>query len=149
MTKFCILLLGLVVTALGQTSADLSVKYPQITVYKVRPDVQMTARFSGDGQVCEMTLQKRVETDSGVILGGSFSEKEVRSLVDDLVPEDLRGRNLTRRFDGSIEGLLTTKLYTYENVLVRVFGTTQPDGGERGDRVIIITWPKRRCNEAR
>jgi hypothetical protein len=38
MAKMCILLLALVVTALGQTSADLSAKFPQITAYKVRPD---------------------------------------------------------------------------------------------------------------
>ncbi len=64
MAKVCILFLTLAVAALGQTSADLSAKYPQITAYKVRPDVQMTAKFSGDGQVCEMTLEKRAETDS-------------------------------------------------------------------------------------
>jgi hypothetical protein len=146
MTKICILLLALVNTALGQTSADLSAKYPQIAAYKVRPDVQMTARFSGDGQVCEMTLEKRAETDSGIILGASFSLEEVRGLVDDLVPEDLRGRNLTKgRFSGSIEGISITTEYTYENVLVRAYGIR---GGAAGYKVIIIAWPKRSCGEA-
>jgi hypothetical protein len=59
MAKTCILLLTLAVTALGQTSAELRAKFPQITSYKVRPDVLMTARFAADGQVCDMTLEKR------------------------------------------------------------------------------------------
>jgi len=96
MSKICILLLTLVVAAIAQTSADLSAKYPQITAYRVRPDAQMTARFSGDGQVCEMTLEKRAETSCGIILGAFFPEKEVQSLVDDVVREDLRGRNLAK-----------------------------------------------------
>jgi hypothetical protein len=45
MAKTCILLLTLGVAALGQTSADLSAKYPHVTAYKVRPDVLMTVRF--------------------------------------------------------------------------------------------------------
>jgi hypothetical protein len=146
MAKICILLLALVVTALGQTSADLSAKFRQITAYKVRPDVQMTAGFSGQGQVCEMTLEKRAAADSRVVLGASFSEEEVRSLVDDLVSEDLRGRDLTRRFSGTIEGLSFTGQYTYENVIVRMYG--ERFNGEPGYKVIIIKWPKRPCAEA-
>ena len=70
MAKVCVLLLTLVVAALGQTSSDLSAKYPQVTAYKVRPDVLMTARFAADGQVCEMTVEKRETTDTGIRFGG-------------------------------------------------------------------------------
>jgi len=107
----------------------------------------MTARFSGDGQVCEMTLEKRTATDSGIVFGGSFSEQEGRSLVDDLVPQDLRGRDLTGRFNGTIEGVSFTNEYTYENVLVRMYGTRSV--GAVGYGVIVIKWPKRPCGEAR
>ena len=53
MARICILLLTLAVAALGQTSADLSAKYPNVA-YRIRPHVLMTARFAPDGQVCEM-----------------------------------------------------------------------------------------------
>lgn len=82
MAKICVLVLALVVTALGQTSADLSAKYSQVTAYKVRPAVLMMASFAANGQVCEMTLEKRTATDSGIVLGASFSEQDVLSLVD-------------------------------------------------------------------
>lgn len=144
MDKACILLLTLVVAAFGQSSADLSAKFPHITAYKVRPDVLMTARFAADGQACEMTLEKRQTTDRGIVLGGTFSEKETQSLVDDLVPEEGRGRNLTRPLNETVDGSFLTTEYTYENVLIRVYGLTRPTGAT-GNRVIIVSWPKRSC----
>ena len=90
MARICILLLTLAVAALGQTSADLNAKYPNV-VYRVRPHVLMTARFASDGQVCEMTLEKGQRTDTSIPYDDSFSNEEVRSLLDDLAPEGQRG----------------------------------------------------------
>jgi len=148
MAKVCILLLTLGVAALGQTSADLIAKYPHVTAYKVRPDVLMTAKFAADGQVCEMTLEKRQKTDTGIVFGDTFSDSEVQSLMDDLVPANGRGRNLTRALNETVTGGFMTEEYTYENVLIRVDGITRPTGAA-GYRVITITWPKRPCGEVR
>ena len=146
MARICILLLPFVVSLplWGQTSADLSAKYPRVTAYKVRADVLMLARFASDGQVCEMTLEKREKTDVGIVFGNSFSEKEIQSLLAELVPENERGRNLTRPLNGTIDGGFITTDYTYENVLIRVNGITRPEPA--GNMVITITWPKRTCN---
>ena len=73
----------------------------------------------------------------------------MHSLIDDLVPEGLRGRDLTKRFNGSIEGLSVTTEYTYENVLVHVYGTRQVEAGQvgaAGDKVIVISWRTRTCS---
>jgi len=147
MAKICILVLILGVAALGQTSADLSAKYSHVTAYKVRPDVLMTARFAADGQVCEMTIEKRETTDTVIRFGDSFSEKEVQGLTDDLVPQNERGRNLTRALNEDIDGDFITTKFTYENVLFRVYGILRPKDAA-GDKVIIITWPKRPCAES-
>ena len=147
MARICILLLTLAVAALGQTSADLTAKYPNVIVHRIRPHVLMTARFAADGQVCEMTLEKRQRTDTDIVLDDSFSKEEVHSLMDDLVPEGLRGRDLTRRFSGSIEGLSVRTDYTYENVLVHVYGIRELVGAA-GDKVIVITWRTRTCSGA-
>ena len=109
MAKTCILLLIVAATAWAQTSTDLSAKFPKITAYKIRPDVLMTARFAADGQVCEMALEKRQKTDNGIDLFTKFfAETEVRSLMDDLVPENERGRNLTPLLNGTVDGSLMT-----------------------------------------
>ena len=147
MVRICILFLALVGAALGQTSVDLSSKYSQVTAYNVRPHVLMTAKFAADGQVCEMTLEKRQKTDSGIVYEDTFSQTEIRSLVDDLVPENQRGRNLTRVLNGTFTGSFMTEEYKYENVVVHVDGLTRP-AGAAGNRVITITWPKRSCGEA-
>jgi len=146
MAKICILLLTLVAAGLGQTSADLTAKYPHVTAYQVRPNVLMMARFAADGQVCEMTLEKRQKTDTRIVFGDTFSETEVRSLMDDLVAENERGRNLTPALNGEVNGGFMTEEYTYENVLIHVDGITRP-AGAAGNRVITITWRKRPCSE--
>jgi hypothetical protein len=149
MARICILLLTLGVAALGQTSADLSAKYSNVIVYRVRPHVLMTARFASDGQVCEMTLEKGQRTDTSIPYDDSFSNEEMHSLMDDLAPEGQRGRDLTGRFQGTIEGLVYTTVYTYENVLVHVYGTRQLGAGQVGTggyKVIVITWRTRTCS---
>jgi len=159
MVKTCILLLTLVVTALGQTSADLGAKYDRFTAYKIGPDLLMTPKFGADGQVCNMAIEKRHNTDDGIQYETLFSEGEVRNLGETLVPEKERGRNLTPVLNGTVIGSDMTVEYAYENVLVRAYGNARPyenaatygNGfqiGRGGYSVIIITWPKRPCGDS-
>jgi len=141
-----LLTLGIAAVALGQTSADLSAKYRQVTSYELRPDIVMTPKYAADGQVCEMVLERRQKTETGIIFAASFSEEEVRQLVDELAPEAERGQNLTRHLNTRVDGGFITTEYTYENVLVHVYGITRP--APAGDKVITITWPKRGCGGA-
>jgi len=159
MVKICILLLTLVVTAWGQTSADLSAKYPHFTAYKIGSDLLMTPKFASDGQVCEMAIEKRHLVDNRLDSVTLFSEREVREVGESTVPEKERGRNLTSVFNGTVIGSDMTIEYTYENVLVRAYGDARPyenpatygnDGlhiGKGGYAVIIITWTKRPCGK--
>lgn len=137
------LMIGIAAIAWGQTSADLNAKYRQVTSYELRPGIVMTPKYAADGQVCEMNLERRQKTATGVTFGVSISEKEVKELVDELVPESKRGRNLTKLLNISVDGGFVTTEYTYENVLVRVYGITRP---VPEDRVVTITWPKRVCS---
>jgi hypothetical protein len=138
-----LLVLGIATVVWGQSSADLSAKYRQITSYELRPDVVMTPKYAADGQVCEMVLEKRQKTDAGMVFGVAFSESEVKTLVDELVPESERGRDLTKPLNTTVDGGFLTTEYSYENVHVRVYGITRP--APAGDRVITIIWPKRTC----
>ena len=67
--------LGIAVVALGQTSADVSAKYRQVTSYEQRPDVVMTPKYAADGQVCEMALARRQKTETGIFFAASFTEE--------------------------------------------------------------------------
>ena len=128
----------------GQTAADLSAKYRLITSYEVQPGVVMTPQYASDGQVCEMVLERRQKTATGIILASSFSEKEVKELINQQVPEVERGRDLTQFLNTTIDGGFTITDYTYENIMVHVYGTTRP--GPHRDLLVIITWRKRSCS---
>ena len=160
MVNTCILLLTLVVTAWGQTSADLSTKYPHFTAYKIGPDLLMTPKFASDGQVCEMAIEKRHLEGNRYHTETLFSsEKEVQDVGESIVPEKERGRNLTPVLNGEVIGSDMTTEYTYENLRVRAIGDARPyenpanygnDGfhiGKGGYAVIIITWTKRSCGK--
>ena len=159
MVKTCILLLTFVVTAWGQTSADLSAKYSHFTAYKIGPYLLMTPKFAADGQVCEMAIEKRHLEDNRLKSETLFSsDKEVRDVGESIVPEKERGPNLTRVLNEEVIGSDMNVEYTYENVLVRAYGDARPyenpatygNGfqiGKGGYAVIIITWPKRPCGK--
>ncbi len=140
------IVLGIAPIVSAQSSADLSSKYRQITSYELRPGIVMTPKYAADGQVCQMVLEKRQKTDTGIVFGFYFSEKEVKELLDELVPEAERGRNLTKTLNARVDGGFVTTDYTYENILVRVYGITRPDPG--GNSVVSIAWPKRVCSGA-
>jgi hypothetical protein len=87
--------------------------------------------------------RKAHKTDKEINFGSFFSEKEVKELVDELVPQSERGKDLNELLNTSVRGGFITTEYTYENVLVRVYGTTRPEPA--GDMVVTIAWRKRVC----
>jgi hypothetical protein len=146
MKKFSLvvlLLLGITVTAAGQTSAELSAKFHPVISYEVRPGIVMTPKYASDGQVCEMVLERRHKTETSINFDVLLSKELIEELVDQLVPKIERGKDLTELLNSTIDGGFVTTEYAYENVLIKVYGTTRPQPS--GDMVVIITWRKRVC----
>jgi hypothetical protein len=137
------LVIGASVVIRAQTSEDLSAKYRQIISYEVRPGIVMTPRYAEDGQVCEMIVEKRAKTDEGIIFGSSFSEKEWRDVVDELVAPSERGKDVTEMLNTTVDGGFISADYTYENVKIRVQGVTRPKPTPAV--LITIRWSKRTC----
>ena len=91
LTSVLLLLPGL--TAAAQTSADLEKKYgPPATFYEVRPGVLLAAKYSEDGQACEMVVERRRKADSGVTPESTLTDELVKELIDELVPAPGEGR---------------------------------------------------------
>lgn len=141
-----ICLFSMEVSVVMQTSGAFGAKYRQIVSYEVRPGVAMTPQYTANGQICEMLLERRSATSAGFMLGYSFSEKEVSELLDELVPDAQRGKRFE---DGPIVeagGGIITSVYTYENIRVSVLGLADPPPSG-GDKVIVISWPSRKCSK--
>jgi hypothetical protein len=138
-----LLALGPVTGTYGQSASDLDTKYPRVVSYEIHPGILMTPKYAPDGQVCEMVLERRQMVGPDVVFGSSFSEKEVKKLVDELAPETERGKNMTEFLNTTVDGGFLITEYNYENVLIRVYGVTRPEPVR--NTLIKIIWRKRSC----
>ena len=126
--------------AKGQTSENLAAKYPVIAAYQVRPGILMTARYSEDGQVCEMVLERRYTPDQSDA-DSTISPKLEDQLIEELVPTTERGQAKSRWLGNSfVAGGVTHTERDFENVLIEIDGTVS-----EGDKVVVIHWKKRAC----
>lgn len=136
--------------AVAQSSSDLEQKYgrPDNHLvrrigFEVRPDVIMTTSFASDGQVCEVVIEPKRVTESGIDLQRRIPAAVAREVVDEIVPAGLRGRQIGGITMGnytSISWANYEKVSTY-SVLVGV-------GGPEADLKIAevrIKWKERQC----
>lgn len=131
----------------GQTAADISNKYPVVNAYEVRPGILMTAKYAEDGQVCEMTLEKRHKTPDKTDFGSTIPREVIKQLIDELAPASERGRPAKRYLRGESESTISGNIEIteseYENISIQILGSLSPT--EFGDVVAAIRWKKRTC----
>jgi hypothetical protein len=142
------LLLAFAFSSRPQSAAGLSVTYPVVTSYEVRPGILMTARYTDDGEVCEMSFARQHNTRSGLYLGSVMSDKLTNDIVNELAPPSARGKEL--RDAAHASGMVLTMgrsdmtLYNYENLEI-TFATLT---GERpGVVAVVISWKNRTCKD--
>src|SRR5208282_383403 len=66
-------------------------KYKAIETYEVRPGFLIMPRYSDDGLVCEIGLEKLHYSPEMIRLDSSLSREEIDQIFDELVPADERG----------------------------------------------------------
>lgn len=135
------------VAVLGQTSDELAAKYPVVSAYQVRPGILMTAKYADDGQVCEMTIEKRhYSARREVDLSSNIPSKLIDQLTDDLVPETERGPATSRYLsdDSYVAGGVSYIKRDFEKVSIEIHGSTS-ESCNGGDEVVVIRWKKRAC----
>jgi len=101
---FVLLLTAVVATA--QTPKTLRQKYGQPTfdtydgqpveIYKVRPDIKVTLRYTKDGEICSMFIAPLSGTTNGK--PSLLKSQELDEVIDELVPKDQRGKFLMGTF---------------------------------------------------
>jgi hypothetical protein len=123
-----------------QTVDDLSAKYPVVTSYEVRPGILMTPRYTADGQVCQMSIERQRATRSGVMLDSFMSDRLVEEIVDELAPLSERGKPARIGLELKT-GAVTQTLNAYDDISYDVL-----DGPGR-ERAVVISWVHRTCKE--
>jgi hypothetical protein len=152
-------------SAWGQTASELAAKYPPVSAYEIRPGVLLTARYSGDGQVCEMVLEARhYRSPEKVDLNSDIAPKLQKQLVDELVPASEKGEPKGRWLDRDsyMAGGVSYTKHSYENVTIEEHGhysckdtavdqekaASQAPSSmscDGGNEVVVIRWTKRVC----
>ena len=129
----------------AQTAEDLGRRYPVVTSYKVIfPGIFMTPKYTADGQVCEMSVQKQNVTERR-FQDSYIPNKQLKMLLDTLVPMSDRGKPLDGQDLVLGTGTVVTSTTVYENVSITIAESI--NNPRPGPSAILIKWRKRSCDE--
>lgn len=153
MSKLIFSVLGAALLALSTANAarERFSKYKAVEAYEIRPGVLMIPRYSPDGQVCEIALEKLHYTSKKIRLDSSLSRKEIDQIFDELVPNDERGpqpKEPLKRGMTTFEGQGMVSEDEYRNVSIRIYGNTSPASGDGvmvDEIVATLRWKNREC----
>jgi hypothetical protein len=125
-------------------------KYTSVEAYEIRPGILIMPRYSNNGQVCEIAVEKSHYTSTAIDLDSTLPREEFIRIVDELAPSNERGR-LAIDFNDEYLSLYTgnsvTTFKEYENISINIYGKTSPKDGVR-DVAATVSWKKRACGQA-
>jgi hypothetical protein len=136
----------------AQSHRDVFSKYKPVEAYEVRPTVMAVPRYSTDGQVCEIGLQRMLYSPDRVNLDPDLSREEIDAIVDDLAPSDERGPKVRLGETMELSGNTASLTAAYANIDVEMFSDASWNSSKhsvlvsvRNIRLAIIRWKNRKC----
>lgn len=127
-------------------------KYKAVEAYEIRPGILMMPKYSTDGQICEIGLEKLHYSPEMIRLDSSLSRKDIDQIFDELVPSSERGPKPTGLLDQGMttfsgRGMVSNE--EYQNVSIQIFGNFSPAEGKDGatgeEVTATLTWKNRKC----
>src|SRR5579859_3843202 len=70
---------------------DRFVKYKAVEAYEIRPGILMMPRYSDEGQVCSIEIERRHYADGTAFLDSQLPHEVMIQIIDELVPVGERG----------------------------------------------------------
>jgi hypothetical protein len=122
-------------------------KYRAVETYEIRPGILMMPRYSDDGQVCEIEIEKRHYLNEKAFLGSTIPREVFTQIADELAPANERGPldpNLGTQYLSAYAGNGITTFAEYRNISILIFGIQSPSESA-GDVVEVISWKNRKC----
>lgn len=149
MLKSAFLVSGLIALFLSMwPHRDTFSQFKSLETYQIRPGILMMPRYTDDGHVCEITLEKHHFYDDTANLNLTIPRETFVQLIDELVPPTERGRqtmNFGREYMSAYSGQGVTTFAEYENVSIDIYGRASHECGN-GDVVAVIKWKTRICS---
>jgi len=126
-------------------------KYKTIEAYEIRPGILAMPKYTGEGQVCEVGLERLHYSPEKITLYSSLKRKMIDEVTEELVPANERGQKSEDKLDNLITvtgtGMVTN--VGYENIRIQILSAVSHASGKQivADNVAaIIQWKNRKCN---
>jgi hypothetical protein len=139
-----------VIVALAAASSQYDRRFAQykaINAYETGSGILVLPRYSSDGLLCEVTLEKQHYLDDTVDLGSALSHDKIIEVVNSIAPVSERGKSTTpfgTEYLSKYDGNSVTTFADYEAVSIQIYGRSSP-AFDAGDIAARIRWNKRVC----
>lgn len=126
-------------------------KFNMIEAYQIRPGILMMPRYSPDGDVCEIGLERLHYSPETIRLDSGLTRMEIDEIFDELVPVEQRGERLKgvagNLITKSGQGLTTN--IDFENVSIQIYGQIL-SAASKGETTVnevaaTLRWKNRKC----
>jgi hypothetical protein len=151
-----------VVLVLGFMGTVFFASYPErenlsrlkhVEAYEVLPGIVALPRYTADGQICEIALEKLHHSAGTIRLNPTLTSTEVEQIAEQLVPSNERGPKPTdpsEQGGGGISGRAMESSEEYQNISIRTYqevvGTFGKGKISVGDiTAATIKWKHRTC----
>jgi hypothetical protein len=124
-------------------------KYKAVEAYEVRPGILMMPRYSADGQVCEIGLERRQYSPEMIRLDSDLSREEIDQIFEELVPargprsNDFAGNTISENGPGMVTNM------DFENASIQIFSKKLPGSSRKtivvDDVAATILLKNRKC----
>jgi hypothetical protein len=141
-------LISMLLLASGNPAGGRFSKYRSVEAYEIRTGILATPRYSSDGHVCEIVVERHHFENGVADLHTTISHDELLSVIDELVPASERGsviETLGREYVSMTTGRGITTSAEYANVSINIFNRTD-SGDSAGGIVAQILWKDQHCH---
>jgi hypothetical protein len=148
MTRCVGLFCAIVALAVASSEYDQRfAKYKAVNAYETGSGILVLPRYSSDGQLCEVTLEKQHYSGDTVELGSALPHDKIMEVVNLIAPASERGKSTMpfgAEYLSTYNGNGVTTFADYEAVSVQIYGRSSP-AFDAGDIAARIRWNKKVC----
>jgi len=150
-----VLVLGFIGTVFCsvQSEREKLSRLKRVEAYEVLPGIVAMPRYTADGQICEIALEKLHHSAGTIRFNPTLTSAEVDKIADQLVPSEARGpkpSDPSEQGGGGISGRTMESSEEYQNISIRTYqevvGTFGKGKMSAGDiSAVTIKWKHRAC----
>ena len=125
--------------------------YAPVEAYEVRQGILMMPRYSTDGRLCDIGIERRHYSPEKIRLESTLSRQEIDQILEKIVPGTERGPK-SQQVGGELilqSGSSLTTTIDFENVFIQIVSRRMPTSDASTTRiedvVASVHWKNREC----